>query len=230
VINDLEAAAAGLHGLPAGMRVTLHPGSPDPAGNAALIAPGTGLGEAGLFHDGRRHRPFATEGGHASFAPRGPRQRNLLRHLARRHGHVSWERVVSGPGLVAIYEFLLRRDPAPEPEWLAEARRRGDAAAIISAAGIDGRSATCRQALDLFVDCLGSETGNLALKVMATGGVFIAGGIAPKILPRLRDGRLVRAFLAKGRMLPLLAAMPVHVVLEPRLALVGAARQAVAAA
>jgi len=229
VINDLEAAAAGISDLAPGMRVTIRPGTPDPTGNAALIAPGTGLGEAGLYWDGGRHRPFATEGGHASFAPRGALQCALLTHLERRHGHASWERVLSGPGLVALYEFLRDREPTPEPAWLLEALRGADPAAVISAAAIDGRSETCGHALDLFIDCLGAEAGNLALMMKATGGVHIAGGIAPKILPRLRDGRLPQAFLDKGRMRPLLETMPVDVILDPRLALIGAARHALQA-
>jgi len=229
VINDLEAAADGIPGVAPDLRVTIHPGSPDPAGNAALIAPGTGLGEAGLFWDGGRHRPFATEGGHASFAPRDALQRELLIHLETQHGHVSWERVVSGPGLVAIHEFLRRRERSPDPGWLSEALRSEDPAAVISTAAIDGRSETCGRALDLFIDCLGAEAGNLALKMKATGGVHVAGGIAPKILPRLTDGRLHRAFLDKGRMRPLLETMPVDVILDPRLALMGAARHAMLA-
>jgi glucokinase len=225
VLNDLEASAWALPCLEPRQLLTLHPGAPDPGGNAALVSPGTGLGEAGLYWDGRRHRPFATEGGHASFAPADDLQAGLWRHLRARHRHVSWERVLSGPGLVSLYAFLRDTGRGEEPEWLRDALRRDDPAAVISDAALAGRSELCGQALDLFVRLLGTEAGNFALSVMATGGVYLGGGIVPKILPRLQGPAFLEAFVAKGRMRPLLESMPVRAVLDDRIALLGAARR-----
>jgi glucokinase len=226
LINDLEANAWGLEELAPDDFALLSPGAPGAAGNRAIISAGTGLGEAGLFWDGRRHHPFATEGGHADFAPRTDLEDGLRRFLVEEHGRVSWERVVSGPGLVAIYRFLHATGRGEETEALREAMRDGDPAAAISEAALLGRSALASDALDLFVTLYGAEAGNLALKMMATGGLFVGGGIAPKILDRLRDGRFIAAFHAKGRMRPLVEAMPVRVVLNDRTALIGAARHA----
>ncbi|OLC53327.1 MAG: glucokinase [Acidobacteria bacterium 13_1_40CM_4_69_4] len=226
LLNDLEASAYGLEALHPDERVVLQEGSPGATGHAALIAAGTGLGEAGLYWDGRRHRPFATEGGHAAFAPADETQIDLLRYLLRHFEQVSWERVLSGPGIVNLYSFLRDSGRGEEPPWLAEEISAGDPAAVISSAALTGRSRLCLETLDLFVALYGAEAGNLALKVMASGGVFIGGGIAPKILPRLRGPAFVRAFVSKGRMRPLLEAMPVRVVLNDRLALLGAARYA----
>ncbi len=226
LLNDLEASAHGLPWLRPDEIIVLQEGAPDAAGHRALIAAGTGLGEAGLYWDGRRHRPFATEGGHASFAPSDEVEIDLLRHLIRRFDQVSWERVLSGPGLVNIYSFLRDSGRGEEPSWLADEISSGEPAAVISTVALAGRSRLCSDALDLFVTLYGAEAGNLALKVMATGGVYVGGGIAPKILPRLRGPAFVKAFVAKGRMRPLLEAMPVRVVLNDSLALLGAARYA----
>ncbi len=227
LINDLEAFAWGIGELPAASLAPLAAGDPDSHGNAALIAAGTGLGEAGLGWDGHRRRPFATEGGHASFAPQGEVEIELLRHLAELHGHVSWERVVSGPGLVAVHAFLREHRRAPAPAWLADEIEEGDAAAAVSGAALENRDAIAVEALDLFVRCFGAEAGNLALKVLATGGVYLGGGIAPKLLERLRAPDFLEAFRAKGRMRPLLEAMPVTVVLDEDAGLLGAARYAI---
>ena len=224
VVNDLEANAYGLAVLDAGDLVTLQAGRPDPQGNAAVIAAGTGLGEAGLVWVGRRHHPFATEGGHADFAPTDETQVDLYRHLAREHGHVSIERVLSGPGLYAIYRFLRDTGRGEEPEGLAEAVRRGEPPAVITETALSGRSPLSVQALDVFVRVYGAEAGNLALRMMATAGVYLGGGIAPRILPKLREPAFLDAFRAKGRLQALLAAMPVHVVLNDQAALLGAAR------
>ena len=226
LLNDLEASAHGLPWLRPDEIVVLQEGAPDAAGHRALIAAGTGLGEAGLYWDGRRHRPFATEGGHASFAPSDEVEIDLLRHLIRRFEQVSWERVLSGPGLVNIYSFLRDSGRGEEPSWLADEISSGEPAAVISTVALAGRSRLCSDALDLFVTLYGAEAGNLALKVMATGGVYVGGGIAPRILPRLRGPAFVKAFVAKGRMRPLLEAIPVRVVLNDSLALLGAARYA----
>jgi glucokinase len=227
LLNDLEANAHGIGSLGPDDFAVLNAGSPAAAGNAALISAGTGLGEAGLFWDGKRHRPFASEGGHCDFAPRTPLEAELAAHLDRRFGHVSYERVLSGPGLHNIYQFLLERGGGPD-ELPALMKRLGvqDPSAAIAAAALDGQSELCGQALDLLISIYGAEAGNLALKVLATGGVFIGGGIAPKLLPRLRQPAFVEAFTAKGRMRPLLEAIPVRVILNESTALFGAARYA----
>jgi glucokinase len=223
VINDLEAFAWALEALPESSLEALAAGEPVAEGNAGLISAGTGLGEAGLAWDGRRRRPFATEGGHASFAPGNELEIALLRHLAERHGHVSWERVASGPGLVAIHDFSREHRSAPAPAWLADELAAGDPAAAISRAALDGRDEIAAEALDLFVRALGAEAGNLALKVMATAGVYLGGGIAPKIRERLRAPDFLEAFRAKGRMRPLLETMPVILVLDEGAGLLGSA-------
>ena len=231
LLNDLEANAWGLGELRAEDTITLQGGAAGAAGNSAIIAAGTGLGEAGLFWDGRRRVPFATEGGHADFAPRSTIEDELLRHLRARYGRVSWERVVSGPGLVAIHDFLAGRDPNPAgttpagaPPGAADSDQ--DRAPEISRAALAGTNPVASQALDLFVSAYGAEAGNLALKMFATGGVYLGGGIAPHIIERLRTGGFMEAFLDKGRMRPLLESMPVRVVMNDRTALRGAARQA----
>lgn len=226
LINDLEANAYGIDALGPDDFAVLHEGASTASGNAAIIAAGTGLGEAGIYWDGSRHRPFACEGGHASFAPEDDLQGELLATLRRSHEHVSWERVLSGPGLRTVYEFLRDSGRGEEPPWLAEDMRREDPAAVITRAALQGRSVLCAGALDLFVALYGSEAGNLALKMMATGGLYVGGGIAPKILERLKGKGFMEAFLAKGRMRPLLERIPVRVILNDRAALLGAARRA----
>lgn len=224
LINDLEANAWGIAVLEAEDFVVLNQGASDTSGNAAIISAGTGLGEAGLYWDGRQHFPFATEGGHTDFAPRKRLEVELLEYLLKQFPRVSYERVVSGPGLLNIYRFLRDSGRGEEPPWLAEQMRDEDPGAVISQAALSGKSELCAQALDLFVSLYGAEAGNLALKVMATGGVFLGGGIAPKIAQKLRDPVFLDAFTAKGRMKPLLQAMPVRVILNDKTALLGAAR------
>ena len=227
LINDLEATAYGMLHLQESEIAVLQRGDP-PAARApiAVIAAGTGLGEAGLMplEDGR-WRSIATEGGHADFAPRGREQIELLEYLGDEFDHVSFERVLSGPGLVNIYKFLKARAPGAEPQWLAdEFARDDDAAAVISEAALKGRDPRCVEALRIFTDIYGAEASNLALKFMALGGVYVGGGIAPKILATLSAGGFVRAFLAKGRLDKVLARIPVWVSLNPAAALMGAAR------
>jgi glucokinase len=223
LLNDLEASAWGLRTLGAEDLLELAAGEGTCAGNAATIAAGTGLGEAGMYWDGTRHRPFATEGGHADFSPGNDLETALLRYLSKRYTHVSWERVVSGPGLVNIHAFLreYRRDETPS--WLVESIQGGDPAAAISEAALDERDEICVEALDLFVHLYGVEAGNLALKMMAAGGVYVGGGIAPKIIDKLQEDGFMQGFVAKGRMQPLLEAMPVRVILNHRTALYGSA-------
>jgi len=224
VINDLEANAHGIFALSPKDFAVLNAGAAAP-GNRAVISAGTGLGEAGVMWDGRSHHPFATEGGHADWAPKTELEAELLRHLARKFGgHVSVERVVSGPGLVNIYEFLRDTGRGDEPGWLGEALAGGDHAAVISTAAMSGRSALCAAALDLFASAYAAEAGNLALKMMAIGGVYLGGGIAPKIIGRLKTPAFVRSFTAKGRLGSLLEAVQVRVVMNDHAALLGAAR------
>lgn len=223
LLNDLEATAWGLRTLEADDVYILQQGIEHAAGNAAIIAAGTGLGEAGFYFDGHQHHPFACEGGHADFSPQTELDMALLRFLQTRHEHVSWERVVSGTGLVSLHECLCQLRQQPMPDWLARAMREGDPAAVISDAAQRGRDAICAEALGLFVHLYGVEAGNLALKIMATGGLYICGGIAPKILPQLQDGTFIKAFHAKGRMQGLLERIPVRVVLNDMAALQGAA-------
>jgi glucokinase len=228
-LNDLEAFGWGLPVLPPESFAVLQDGAQDAQGNGALIAAGTGLGEAGLFWDGSRHRPFASEGGHEDFGPRTAREIRLLEFLAKRWGHVSWERVASGHGLLNLFEFLRDGEGMPVPPALAEALERGTTTqdpALISAAALAERAPIAVEALDLFARLLGAEAGNLALKLKATGGVYLGGGIAPKILSKLRDGTFMAAFVDKGRFADMLRAIPVRVVLDTDTALYGAARYA----
>src|SRR5579864_8956743 len=182
LINDLEASAWGIGALGIEDLVTLNPGAGSVAGNQAVVAPGTGLGEAGLFWDGSRHHVFACEGGHTDFAPRGELQIELLRFLATKFGHVSYERILSGPGLVNVYEFLRETGSDKESPVVATEMQNGDPAAAISRAALAGSDVLATKALDLFIAVFGAEASNLALKTMATGGLFLAGGISPKIL------------------------------------------------
>ena len=223
VLNDLEANAWGLAELGPGDLEVLNRGEEDPRGNGALISAGTGLGEALLFRSPNGFVPMPSEGGHASVAPRHDEEIELLRTLRLRHGHVSWERVVSGPGLATLYRFERTLSGLPEPEWLASAiAAAGDPAPVVSRAALDETDPVCQRTMHRFVSLYGGEAGNLALKTLATGGVYVGGGIAPKILPALQRS-FVKGYLAKGRFEKLLHDIPVHVSLEPRTALLGAA-------
>ena len=225
LLNDLEANAWGITALEPADFAVLHAGSPGARGNGAVISAGTGLGEAGLYWDGTRHLPFATEGGHADFAPADELQLELLRHLRSKYGHVSWERVLSGPGLDDIYVFLrdVARVATPAAS-IPDALMGPDRPATIANAGFAGACPVCVQAVELLVWFYGAEAGNLALKLMATGGVFLGGGIAPRILDRLKAPRFLEAFTSKGRMKPVLEAIPIRVILNDKAALIGAAQ------
>lgn len=224
LINDLEANAYGLRELDEDEFAALNAGEPNLSGNLAVISAGTGLGQAGIHNDNGKLRPFATEAGHADFAPRNELEIELLRYLLTKFERVSVERVVSGMGLQNIYEFLRDEKHAEEPNWLAEEiKENGDVGAIISKHGLDGKSAICEQTLDVFVSLYGAEAGNLALQILATGGVYLGGGIAPKILPKLKEETFLKSFTAKGRMRELLEKIPVRVILNDNAALIGAA-------
>jgi len=227
LINDLEANAWGIGALSAADVVPLNKIKSTPVGNQAVIAAGTGLGEAGMYWDGKQHHVFASEGGHADFSPRNELEIDLLRYLLGRFGHVSCERIISGPGLVNVFHFLRDTGRGKEAKWLTDEMATSDPAAAISKAAMDGRCGLCEQALDLFVSIYGAEAGNLALKVMATGGVFLGGGIAPKLLPKLSGPLFMNSFLSKGRMQPLLESMPVKVIVNDKAALLGAARYSI---
>jgi glucokinase len=227
LINDLEASAWGIGALATGDLVPLNQVSGPALGNQAVIAPGTGLGEAGLFWDGSRHHVFACEGGHTDFGPQGDLQMELLRFLSARFGHVSYERILSGPGLINVYEFLRDCGCGKESAEFAVKLKEGDPAAVISRAAMDGTQSLAEQALDLWISVYGAEASNLALKVMATGGLFLGGGISPKILAKLRSPIFMHSFLEKGRLRPLLEAIPVQVITNDKAGLLGAARCAV---
>ncbi|MGH2990571.1 MAG: glucokinase [Solirubrobacterales bacterium] len=230
VINDLEANAWGLAALGADDVAPLNDADPPDGGNVALISAGTGLGEAFVTPGaGGREEVHASEGGHADFAPRDALEAELREWLAGEDAHVSYERVCSGIGILNVYGFLRERSAAPEPEWLAKERARSGAAAITQA-GLERRDDVASETLDRIVSIYGAEAGNLALTVMATGGVYLGGGIAPHILPRLREGGFIRAFTAKGRLSELVERIPVRVILNELTALLGAARHARAAA
>jgi glucokinase len=226
LINDLEANAYGVAALAPNDFAVLNVGVEDPAGNAAVIAAGTGLGEAGLYWDGAAHRPFACEGGHGDFGPTDDLQIELLRFLRAELEHVSVERVLSGPGLFNIYRFLRDTGRGAEPPWLTEQLKTGDPPAQIARAAAERNCELCVHAIEIFVAIYGSEAADLALKLMATAGVYIGGGIAPRIIDRLRAPAFMKAFTTKGRMGPLLEKIPVRVILNDQAALLGAARAA----
>jgi glucokinase len=224
LLNDLEAAAYGIFTLEEDEFCTLNQGKIFHSGNKALIAAGTGLGQSILHDDGRRFHPLASEAGHADFAPRNDLEIELLRYLMARFHHVSCERVLSGPGLMNIYRFLKESRGLEEPKWLAERLSSGeDPGAVVSKAALANEAEICVKALDIFVSVYGAEAGNLALRVKSVRGLYVGGGIAPKILPKLKDGTFMRAFGDKGRYADLLAAIPVQVILNEQAGLRGAA-------
>ena len=226
LLNDLEVAAHGVMALPEGELRTLQSGAPR-RGHMVLIAAGTGLGEALIVQDdGDRRLVIASEGGHADFAPRDGLEDDLLRFLRKEFGRVSLERILSGPGLFNVYRFLRDTGWAREAPEVADRMRAGDPSAVVTEMALAGRDPMCAKALDMFVSVYGAEAGNLALKAMAVGGVYIGGGIAPRILPRLTDGGFIAAFRDKGRLAGLMDAMPVRVALNPRAPLLGAAQVA----
>jgi glucokinase len=224
LINDLQANAFGIPLLQPADFAVLNPGSPDPTGTIAVIAAGTGLGEAIAVWDGAVHQPLPGEGGHADFAPRTELEAELLLYLRAELGRVSYERVLSGPGLVNLYRFLRDRRRLPETAAVNAAMARGDAAAAISRAALDDSCPLCSEVLDLFVSLYGAEAGTLALRALATGGVYLGGGIAPKIIPLLQRPPFIQAFTAKGRLSPLLETIPVRVIRNEQTALLGAGR------
>jgi glucokinase len=232
LINDLEANGYGIAELKSDQIYTLSEGDPSQIGNRALIAAGTGLGEALLMWNGHLHVPHPSEGGHVDYAPRNEDEIDLLRFLKHKYnGRISFERVVSGMGMTGIYEFLREVKGVEEPVWLAEKMANAhDPNSVITEMGLSAKSELCAKTLDMFVSAYGAEAGNLALKVLSVGGLYMGGGIAPRILEKLKDGTFMKAFTDKGRLSQLLINMPVRVILESRAALMGAAAYAEARA
>jgi glucokinase len=224
ILNDLEAAAYGTLHLGPDELAVLQPGERGRReGNIAVIAAGTGLGEAMLYWDGQHYHPIASEGGHADFGPNSPLQVELLQYLAEKlGGHVSWERVLSGPGFHNLYLFLRDTGRAPESAELAAKLKTGDPNKLISELGLQGADPLCTATVALFCSIYGSEAGNVALRGVAHGGVFVTGGIAPKLLPALRKGEFTAAFRAKGRFTAFLEQIEISVALDPRAPLLGA--------
>jgi len=226
LINDLEAFAYGIDALESKDFVALSEGSSEAEGNTAVVSAGSGLGEAGLYWDGHRHHPFACEGGHTEFAPKNDVEIELLQYLMKKYKnqHVSYERILSGPGIKNIYEFLRDTSREQEPTWLRDDLAAApDAPALISQLALTQKAAICDRTLSIFVSVFGSEAGNCALKFMCTGGIFIA-GIAGKIVSKMQDGTFMESFLSKGRMKTLLQEIPVKIVLNDDSGLIGAAR------
>ncbi len=227
LINDLEANGYGIPELSPEQIHELSAGAPGSVGNRGLVSAGTGLGEAILVWNGKMHAPMASEGGHCDFAPRNEMEIELLLYLRRTlKGRVSFERVVSGLGLTNIYTFLRDEKGLEEPDWLKERMLAEDPNAIIGELGEEGTNELCVRTLDMFVSAYGAEAGNLALKVLSAGGMYLGGGIAPKILKKMKDGTFMKAFTDKGRLSDLLVQMPVRIILESRCALMGAAAYA----
>jgi glucokinase len=225
LMNDLETTAYGTLFLAPEEIHTLNEGVPR-ATHRVVIAAGTGLGQAILFWDGRQYRPTATEGGHVGFAPRDDREMGLLRFLLEEYDRVSYERVLSGPGLLNVFRYLSIGLGGPVDPEVRERMKREDPGAVVGESGISGRCPTCTEAVDMFVSLYGAQAANLVLSTMALGGVYVAGGIVTKLLPKVKAGGFMRAFRAGGRFEALLSDTPVHVVLNPRTSLLGAAEAA----
>jgi glucokinase len=228
LINDLEATAYGALRIDDKDKLLLNSGVSKPKGTIAVIAAGTGLGEGGLVWCGNRYITLPSEGGHTDFPPRDDLEVDLLRFMQKRYERVSVERLVSGPGIYAIYEFFRTRADYPEPSWLRKQIEAGDASAAVSQAAIQDKDEASVRTMETFVSLYGAETGNLALTLLSTGGVYVAGGIAPKILPLIRRGSFYKSYKHKGRFSTLLESMPVWVVLNDKAALFGAAHHALA--
>jgi glucokinase len=225
LLNDLEAYAYGVDALESKDFVTLSDAAEDAEGNRAVISARTGLGVAGLFWDGFRHHPFACEGGHTDFAPKNEVEIELAKYLRKKYEHVSCERILSGPGIKNIYDFLRDSKKADEPDWLRQQMgETKDPPALISQLALERKAEICEQTLSIFVSVYGSETGNCALNFMATGGVFIGGSIAAKIVPKMQDPVFMKSFLDKGRMRSLLSDMPVKIIVNDDAGIIGAAR------
>jgi glucokinase len=222
LLNDLEANAYGLAALEEKDFLTIYAGKNKAGKNAALISPGTGLGEAGLFFNGRAYQPFATEGGHTDFGPHNEFEVSLYRFLQRKFGHVSWERIVSGPGIYTIFQFLRDIRGWDEPDWLREKIKTEDPAAVISKAA-EKECAICQRTMELFITYLAEEAANVALQLNAKGGIFIGGGIIPKIWNERYKKIFLDTFFEVGRLKYLVKEIPVKIILNPKTAMLGTA-------
>jgi glucokinase len=223
LLNDLEVTAYGLASLKKQDIITLHQGNPDIKGNIAIIAPGTGLGEAGLYWDGKNYYPFPTEGGHSDFSPRTDLDIDLFHFLQKKYGIVSWERLIAGPGIHDIYLFLRDLRKKQEPEWLTKELANDDPSAVISKAGVENKDEICVEAMELFVCYLARESSNLVLKMKATGGLFLGGGIPPKIASLLQKEIFLKNYFDCDRMEDLLQNVPLKIITNDKTALLGAA-------
>lgn len=221
LLNDLEAAAYGIECLEDKDLIVLNKGEEQKGGTRCLISAGTGLGESIMIYDGKNYRPIPSEGGHTDFAPRTKIEMDLLENLIAKYGRISYERVLSGPGLANVYEFFKKTSYQDISAWLSDRIKQEDPSAVISEVGMSKKDEACEKALDLFVSIYGAEAGNLALKSLATGGVYIGGGIAPKILDKLKEGSFMQSFINKGRLAVMISQMPVKVILNPKHPLMG---------
>ncbi|NDE64007.1 MAG: glucokinase [Chlamydiae bacterium] len=226
LLNDLEATAWGLSCLQKEEIVILNPGKPQPLGNMALIAAGTGLGQAGFFWDGHEHFPFACEGGHCDFGPVNEEHIELWQYLKKKYGHVSYERILSGPGLVELYDFLIQTGKEKENPDVSELMKKENRSKIITQMAVKKACSVCMRAVEMFIYIYGLESGNLALKFLAYGGLFIGGGIAPKLLPIFSSSLFMKGFMNKGRFSELLSLIPVKIITNEYTALLGATRYA----
>lgn len=223
LLNDLETKAYGIRKLKKEELFLLHEGNPTQKGNQAMIAAGTGLGEAGLFWDGKDHHPFACEGGHTDFAPRDALEIELLIYLQKKFKHVSYERVVSGPGIYVLYRFLIETGKEHSCIEIEEAMKKNDPSFVISDWAINKKDPACLHAVHLFLSLYGAEAGNLALKFLSLGGMYIGGGIAPHFIDLMKGGSFISSFCNKGRFKTLLESIPIYVILNDDASLLGAA-------
>lgn len=223
LLNDLETKAYGIRMLKKEELFLLQEGKPEQKGNQALIAAGTGLGEAGLYWDGKGHHPFACEGGHVDFAPRDALEIELLVYLQKKFKHVSYERIVSGPGIAILYRFLVETGKEQGSVEIEEAMKKKDPPFVISEWALSHKDPGCLRAIHWFLSLYGAEAGNFALKLLSLGGVYIGGGIAPHLIDQMKEGAFLSSFCSKGRFRSLLEAIPIYVILNDDASLLGAA-------
>lgn len=221
LLNDLEAAAYGIQVLEDKDVFVLNEGTPQNNGTLALISAGTGLGESIIFWNGENYKPSPSEGGHTDFAPRNKIEIDLLNYLIGKYGRISYERILSGPGLLNVYNFFKDTTYQNTPPWLLERFKKEDPSAVISEIAMSKKDICCEKALDLFTSIYGAEAGNLALTALATGGVYVGGGIAPKILNKLKEGAFMQAFTHKGRLSVLISHIPVKIILNDKTPILG---------
>ena len=221
LLNDLEAAAYAIEVLSEKDLFVVNKGEEQKNGTRALISAGTGLGESIIVWDGKKYKPIPSEGGHTDFAPRNKIEIDLLTFLMNKYGRVSYERILCGPGLTNVYEFFKKTSYQDISSWLMDRIKNEDPSAVISEIGMSKKDEACEKALDIFVSVYGAEAGNLALTALSTGGLYIGGGIAPKILDKLKEGAFMQSFTNKGRLSVMVSHMPVKVILNDKHPLLG---------